>query len=152
VSPETLKPCPFCGSDAARVTKGMRPGITGKVTCWNRACVLAHTYMSAEHWNERAATPAGPSGWMPIETAPKDGTRVDLWLMPDTASKLYFMHKDEKGHRVTGAWISSKHPNDKEAGGCWYHQGTLYVEGVESDTYMATHWMPLPPAPTDKAA
>jgi hypothetical protein len=32
-----------------------------------------------------AAPPAAPSGWLPIESAPKDGSPVDLWVIPHDA-------------------------------------------------------------------
>ncbi|HYF89017.1 DUF551 domain-containing protein [Azospirillum sp.] len=82
----------------------------------------------------RAATAPAPAAvpiWQPIETAPEDGTRIDVW------SKL-----DE---RVTGAkW-------HKDA---WRYWG---IDGFESWAWVkvdgeVTHWMPLPPAPSASPA
>lgn len=64
-----------------------------------------------------SAAPSAPSQWQPIETAPKDGTVIDL------------LHK-EYG-RMCDAWWS-------ELDGSWSATG-------EKDGF--THWMPQPPAP-----
>ena len=55
--------------------------------------------------------------WQPIETAPKDGTLVDLW------------HKDR--FRIAETWWD---PSDE----CW-------SSCHDDDDF--THWMPLPEAP-----
>jgi len=57
------------------------------------------------------------SEWQPIETAPTDGTPVDLW------------HRD--GFRITEVWWDSEDE-------CWTHYG--------SDSNFS-HWMPLPEPP-----
>ena len=53
--------------------------------------------------------------WMPIETAPQDGTRVLLWA--------------ESKCRV-GYWV--------------------YYPADAQNPVAPTHWMPLPPPPTDR--
>lgn len=61
------------------------------------------------------------SGWKPIETAPKDGTEIDVW-------------RDLNKERLTNAyWNDGKW--------CWRH----YRYDEEDDKI--THWMPLPDAP-----
>lgn len=66
-------------------------------------------------------------GWQPIETAPWDGTTVDLW------SEL-------SGTRETDArWTGSR----------WVRLGWNEMNdgpGVE-EVYHPTHWMPLPDPP-----
>lgn len=80
----------------------------------------------------RAALAALPpsSGWEPIETAPRDGTRVDLWhrgyRVPDAA--FYTVRKH--GQRDVLAW--------------WDRHGTEYQDDVLS------HWRPLPPPPSSE--
>ena len=77
----------------------------------------------------RASPTREQSGWMPIESAPRDGTRVDLWAegygrKPDMYWRLVERHKTE-------GWTDD-----------WYGRGALFGEG------QFTHWQPLPPPPT----
>jgi transcription initiation factor TFIIIB Brf1 subunit/transcription initiation factor TFIIB len=75
-----LLPCPFCGGDAARVTKAMRRSLKGKVTCFNSDCVLAHTYMTDAQWNTRTQPKETPSEESVAE-AFENGKRVMLgWV------------------------------------------------------------------------
>ena len=67
--------------------------------------------------------------WQPIETAPKDGTMVDLWV---TA-----FHG--KNCRLTDMWWS-------ESTG-W--RGGRRSEFNEAMAKRATYWMPLPPPPKE---
>lgn len=62
--------------------------------------------------------------WMPIETAPKDGTRI-LTYSP-RAAKLGF-----STIRIN-LWNKSM--------GCWWHTNTNH--------WPPTHWMPLPAPPS----
>ena len=70
-----------------------------------------------------------PSGWRPIETAPKDGTEV---LM------VFVFEDDETLHRVVRWDGSEMWP--------WRDEYTGYREGE------AKGWMPLPPAPGKEEA
>lgn len=72
------------------------------------------------------------SGWQPIETAPKDGTRVDL-----------YGSRSGKPRRFTNAWWAED---------CWGGQllGTHSWCFDQRDVYGKfefTHWMPLPAPP-----
>jgi len=69
--------------------------------------------------------------WQPIETAPKDGTEVDLWVV--------YSHG---GYR---------RPDCKFEDGYWWYGDVLPAEAREKggddwDT-IATHWMPTPGPP-----
>lgn len=66
-------------------------------------------------------------GWMPIETAPKDGTRV----------LLYVVHPGDEYAIAVG---------DPDG---WRYIETGYWEGVWEHEHAGapTHWMPLPEAP-----
>jgi hypothetical protein len=72
--------------------------------------------------------PAVPAGWLPIETAPKDGTYIDVWT--------------RNGERVTDAkWEVKKNR--------WVHWGFSNFDNmcfVRLDSF-PTHWMPLPAVP-----
>jgi hypothetical protein len=96
------------------------------------------------------------SEWQPIETAPRDGTRIDLWLV------------DEKGdgHREPDAyWVTDRYVDDyrrsrgKRDG--WFAPNNDY-DGMDgwcdqpptANTHTGvvyftqpTHWMPPPPPP-----
>lgn len=67
------------------------------------------------------------SQWQPIETAPKDGSIVDLWVIPFTgrAGRL----PDVWWTNATGWRAGNRNPV------------------TESLAKRATHWMPLPEAP-----
>lgn len=76
--------------------------------------------------------------WQPIETAPKDGTRILLYR--PLAERTH----DEQIDIRRGI------PRDS---GCW---DETIPEGLTSENYTdgyckATHWMPLPDAPTPAA-
>lgn len=78
-------------------------------------------------------TPDKAGGWMPVETAPKDGTHVlvafaDQHLPPTSAH--WFGPADLPGLRAGG----------------WY----LSVQQNEGPRVRPTHWMPLPPPPQDR--
>jgi hypothetical protein len=77
---------------------------------------------AAKAWNTRA------SGWMPIETAPRDETSVDLWVKSDFIS-----------YRLTDAWWCSD-------GECWYARGS-YGDTEPLTDGTPTHWIPIPKAP-----
>lgn len=65
------------------------------------------------------------SEWQPIETAPKDGTPVDLWCGEYQERLVNYSREDRGGGNVFYV------PN--ESGRCVVRS--------------ATHWMPLPPPP-----
>ncbi len=74
--------------------------------------------------------------WLPIETAPKDGTEVDLWTV----------FKDGDGERVTNAkWVDGPWPGWRAQE--WDHGGM----GWDPIWGEATHWMPLPKPPVREA-
>lgn len=66
--------------------------------------------------------------WQPIETAPKDGTEIDLWT-------------------ADGSW--GRIPDCKWRGkgedACWYTRGDRGWDPVGG--FVLTHWMPLPAPP-----
>lgn len=81
--------------------------------------------------------------WQPIETAPKDGTVIDVWRdgMRDTVSWGFPPHEcGEAGSYCDSDWHSLKEPG-------WVCSTFGEFLGCEHDPF--THWMPLPPPPTD---
>lgn len=81
--------------------------------------------------------------WEPIETAPKDGTIVDLWNGV-SCQRL-----------VNVAWLKGRDRDHRCApGGVWHHheeEGWDYVGSTEGCGCLVesqfSHWMPLPDAP-----
>lgn len=76
------------------------------------------------------------SEWQPIETAPKDGTRI---IMTNGAwvDFGWFSHSVWLGPRAAkGAWVGDD-PRD----------GRGALDGIHEPT----HWMPLPAPPSTKA-
>lgn len=64
--------------------------------------------------------------WQPIETAPKDGTTVDLWC-------------------VAGFGAAERAPGMEYRDGSWEHE----LAGDElNEGWTPAHWRPLPPPPT----
>lgn len=90
--------------------------------------------------------------WQPIETAPEDGTPVDLWVS--------IPHAPLEGRRVTDAlwldgkwreWIEYDDQFDGELDGCpdaqkWFAQ-VGWTAAIETSACSATHWMPIPAPP-----
>ena len=81
------------------------------------------------------------SEWQPIETAPKDGTRVMLWRGPANFGNRAEMVITEWHD---GAWCWPDGVGSVSTHGEWTEDDIL--NGYE-DAVNFTHWMPLPPAP-----
>lgn len=86
------------------------------------------------------------SEWQPIETAPKDGTVIDLWVCYSTG----------EGFRATDAYWCEQGfdygPDrcDGKPGWAAAHMGWDGAEGYAdnpADGDVATHWMPIPQPP-----
>ncbi len=93
-----------------------------------------------------AGCPAVPlfGGWQPIASAPRDGTKIDVWLA--------------KAHcRVTNCyWVRPQHTcgeNEGYCDSCPDHDGWVdgedFMYGYTKE--QPTHWMPVPlPPPNSK--
>ena len=76
-------------------------------------------------------------GWMPIESAPKDGTRVLLWIVPREDSWGTVEPSAVIGDWVV--WLDREHRAGMRDGWSWY--GSAQCE--------PTHWRPLPSPPKE---
>jgi hypothetical protein len=75
--------------------------------------------------------------WQPIETAPKDGTRILIW------------DDDEGGYEI-GFW-SSNHESWLDNDICDGDPGKYWPGDLLGNTiFEPTHWMPLPEPPAAK--
>jgi len=70
--------------------------------------------------------------WMDIKTAPRDGTRIDIWANGRRRADAYW------GKRRS--WTGSEEC-------CWHP-----YDGMNENPPEPTHWMPLPPPPLDELA
>lgn len=91
-------------------------------------------------------------GWQPIETAPKDGTVIDVWLDswtgPERVCDVFWGRywPDVIGSETRVGWAKNAEVYN-----------TATTVGIEEDKYTlndgrdvwatATHWMPLPKWP-----
>jgi hypothetical protein len=79
--------------------------------------------------------PEIPEGWQTIDTAPKDGTTIILAC----------------GNRVTvGDWISPEMVNNWDGDDFDAHWQSWDGGFINESEHSATHWMPLPAAPSPK--
>lgn len=75
--------------------------------------------------------------WLPIDSAPKDGTEILLF------------HSDSVGDKESGCFVGSYDSENK----VWSHHSAFFLRdkhanigGVHTQVWMpATHWQPLPP-------
>lgn len=95
------------------------------------------------------------SGWQPIDTAPKDGTVVDIWLVDEKGEgwrepNAYWViqraldsYRSDSGTR--DGWFAPNNDYDGDAG--WADEPEWSSrDGIRF--VRATHWMPVPGAPT----
>jgi hypothetical protein len=75
---------------------------------------------------------AGEEGWQDIASAPKDGTRVDLWVQPHDA------FANGNAGRIAEAWFSW---------GAWLRPTRGYKIARVADCGEPTHWRPVPARP-----
>lgn len=76
------------------------------------------------------------SEWQPIDTSPKDGTRILAWCVHDNAKWAREQDRSDWQGPVVASWIEHN-------GGGWMWHG---LAG------RFTHWMPLPEPPKGEAA
>jgi len=74
--------------------------------------------------------PVEPSAWQPIETAPRDGTEIDIYI-----PELEQRYPDAYWCSIENCW-------------CWDLQG-LEGKRINFTATPPTHWMPLPKPPVD---
>jgi hypothetical protein len=97
----------------------------------NECLYETNTIFCGKHPFEGAIEYTRAQNWLPIETAPKDGTHIDVW------------HKS--GFRVSDVtYIDNKtHSHAVPEFKAFANSNSMY--GINS----LTHWMPLPTPPKD---
>lgn len=118
-----------------------------------------NNFHRATHWMplpeppKRPTTPRRPdasNGWRTIDSAPRDGTPVDLWIVGDWAEVHFYAlaveTNDQWGGRTPEWQWEVRKPNP----GKWYPRGGLGV--ALSPEVVPTHWMPLPAPPAARVS
>lgn len=72
--------------------------------------------------------------WRTIESAPRDGTRIDVWEV-SPSSRL----SGGVASRTIDVWFEN---------GAWVEWGEDGLIQLEDAHWKVTHWMPLPDPPT----
>ena len=114
---------------------------------------MSEASMSEEDVAHIFGTLPRAGAWLPIETAPKDGTDVLVFRMccgvtPIVHVAFYRSEKefdeDWEGHPPYG-WESKE-----DFVGWWSYVRSSNTQEKLDDIWTPTHWMPLPPPPTDE--
>lgn len=96
-----------------------------------------------------SAAAAGRDQWRPIESAPKDGTEILVYV--DVAS-VPVVHI--AWYRNKAEWEESGRPSGwdslEEWEGWWSYTENSVSQTKLEDFKLPTHWMPLPPSPSTK--
>lgn len=134
-----LKGCPFCGGASSRRSTD-EAGNKWVVCddCGGRAYEM--------DWNRRpnSSSPDGRA-WQAIDTAPKDGTDIDLWCRSyRTTDARWALRKDWHRRPLGEGWCVA-HPEPP-----FTQDGEEYFGFPISNE--PTHWMPLPSPPIEPVA
>lgn len=78
----------------------------------------------------------GLNGWQTIDTAPKDGTKIDLWVLIRPSKR----GEPERYERFPASWWDADR-ND------WKLGRLAFTSKFYADAHIPTHWRLPPPAP-----
>ena len=138
---EGLKPCPFCRGRASHAL-----GKRGDGTPWPYVeCEKCGASAEPDVWNTRA------SGWQPIESAPKDGTPIQVKIPGHGSDNLIrwsegFMDEHEN---PCGCW---EWAGDNEPPECWT-DGVCWASNEDHvASVQPTEWKLPTPAEQSEAA
>ena len=136
--------------------KARQAGLLDLINAYGRACrrdgspaweseegQALHQFLAAHS----APARNGEGVWQPIETAPKDGTFMDLWIggeFPRREPDCYWGLPDHCCGEMGSLCDSDWHGLDKG----WVGSYNMPISDFDGGP---THWMPLPPPPATTA-
>lgn len=98
--------------------------------------------------NDKTTQPAAQPQWQPIETAPKDGSKLIL----------SYINRNDMPRTVMARWLTDDEAAETDADGVgleggWYECIDNWDDYTEVAIHEGepTHWMPLPAAPSAQA-
>lgn len=92
--------------------------------------------------------------WFPIDTAPRDGTDIDLWVRRFTVGEAGKLSSEDVGRYPASWWGQERQvytgPYVERLGEeGWLYKDDMHSLLIEAGGYRVTHWMPLPEPPSD---
>ena len=84
--------------------------------------------------------PASPDQWQPIETAPKDGTNIDIWIGRERRTDVRWRMSQDSPNRVWWCELAFDDWKDR-----W-----IWSNLAQEFSVSPTHWMPMPSPPTEE--
>ena len=118
-----------CGDPYMKV--GHSYGISGDWSDRNGNPIVDDPEDTIVGWMSLPAAPTPPPTWQPIETAPRDGTVIDLWC--------------SHGRIPCCSWRVAGNFNGDSA---WHNESGFPIE-YGHPKKIPTHWMPLPEPPRE---
>lgn len=108
-------------------------------------CLRQDTATAVDEGQGREERADEVSEWQPIETAPKDGTAVDLWV-----KRHEYLIPSDAGYRVTNAHWGKLYSMKHEAWIAIFE--TDYDLIIRDHNSVVTHWMEIAKPPVTVAS
>jgi hypothetical protein len=91
-------------------------------------------------WIHRSELEPVPDQWQPIETAPKDGTNIDIWIGRERRTDVRWRMSQDSPNRVWWCELAFDDWKDR-----W-----IWSNLAQEFSVSPTHWMPMPSPPTEE--